>query len=160
MIKQDKLRFGTAGIPLSTPDRNIQNGVNHVRTLGLDCMELEFVRAVNVSKEKAPIINELAKKKDVMLTCHGQYFINLNSKEEEKVHASIHRIFEAAKIASMCGAYSMTFHAAFYQGASSERTTEIVAQNIKKIVHELKTKVLITYGFDRKQQGKERSGEH
>jgi len=138
MIKQDKLRFGTAGIPLSTPDRNIINGVSFVRKLGLECMELEFVRAVNVSQEKAPIIKDLAKKNDVMLTCHGQYFINLNSNEEEKVQASMHRIYQAAKIASMCGAYSLTFHAAFYQGVTREKVTENVAANIKKIVYELK----------------------
>ena len=51
-----KLLFGTAGIPISTPDRNTLNGVEHVRTLGLDCMELEFVHSVNISKEKAPLI--------------------------------------------------------------------------------------------------------
>lgn len=138
MITQSKLRFGTAGIPLSTPDRSIINGVPYVRTLGLECMELEFVRAVNVSEAKAPIIKELAKKNDVMLTCHGQYFINLNSKEDEKVQASMHRIYQAAKIASMCGAYSLTFHAGFYQGMDRQRVTEVISENLRKIIGQLK----------------------
>ena len=43
-MKISKLCFGTAGVPLSTPDRNIPNGVTHVRKLNLDAMELEFVR--------------------------------------------------------------------------------------------------------------------
>ena len=65
LIKPSKLLFGSAGIPLSTPDRNISNGVKHVRKLGLDAMELEFVRSVNVSEEKAPLIKEIAKKNKV-----------------------------------------------------------------------------------------------
>ena len=99
MIKQDKLRFGSAGIPLSTPNRTILTGIPYVRKLGLECMELEFVRSVNVSEKKAPEVKNLAHENNVMLTCHGQYFINLNSLEKEKIIASQKRIFNAARIA-------------------------------------------------------------
>ncbi len=44
----DKLRFGTAGIPLSTKPYNTLNGIARVKELGLDSMELEFVRSINV----------------------------------------------------------------------------------------------------------------
>ncbi|MFA6088242.1 MAG: TIM barrel protein [Candidatus Woesearchaeota archaeon] len=138
MIKQDKLRFGTAGIPISTQNRTTLNGIAEVRNLNLDNMELEFVQSVNISEAKAPDVKSASTKNDVMLTCHGQYFINLNSKEQEKMDASIQRIYKAAKIASLCGAYSLTFHAAFYQETNPLKVTENVITNFKKIILKLK----------------------
>jgi len=105
----DKLLFGTAGIPHSTPKRDILNGIAHLSTLGLDGMELEFVRSVNVGEPKAKLINEQAKKENKILTCHGQYYINLSSLENEKIEASKERILKAARIANLCGACSIAF---------------------------------------------------
>lgn len=133
----DKLRFGTAGIPLSTPESGTVNGIAQVRKLGLAAMELEFVRMVNISEEKAPEIKEAAQRNDIALTCHGSYFINLNSKEPEKIIASQQRIFNAAKIASMCGAESLTFHAAFYQEVNPEAVYQQVKQKLSEVMNKL-----------------------
>lgn len=133
-----KLLFGTAGIPLSTPGRNTLSGVAYVRALGLDCMELEFVRNINISREIAPRVKETSKKNDVVLTCHGQYFINLNSHDKKKKEASVQRILNAARRASECGAVSVTFHAAYYQGDSPEKTYGIVKGSLRRIVKILK----------------------
>ncbi|MFH1439230.1 MAG: TIM barrel protein [Candidatus Woesearchaeota archaeon] len=134
MYKPSKLNFGTAGVPLSTPDRNIINGIAHVRKLGLGAMELEFVRRVNISEEKAVKVKEVAKKNDVLLTCHGQYFINLNSLEKEKVTASVQRVLNAARIAWLCGGYSMTFHAAYYMDLPPVKVCEKVKKEMQGIV--------------------------
>jgi len=127
------LRFGTAGIPISTADRNTLNGIKRVNELGLGAMEMEFVHSVNISKESAPLVAEQSKKSDVTLTCHGQYYVNLNSKEPEKVEASKKRVLNAARIANLCGAYSLCFHAGFYQGMEKEKTYS----NIKKQMEEI-----------------------
>lgn len=134
----NKLLFGTAGIPLSTKDRNTENGIKRVRELGLDSMELEFVHSVNIKKDKAPGIKEIASKNQIVLTCHGQYYINLSSQEIAKQKASIQRIYNAASTASLCGAYSMTFHPAFYQGMEKEKVYEIVKKNLKEAVKKVK----------------------
>ncbi len=133
-----KLRFGTAGIPLSTPERNTLNGIAHVRALDLDAMELEFVRQVHITSAKAPAVREAAKRHNIRLTCHGQYYINLNSPEEEKITASKQRIFNAARIASLCGAKSMTFHAAYYMKCDPERVYEKVKEGVKEVINKLK----------------------
>ena len=73
-----RLRFGTAGIPISTLNRGTINGIKQVKKLGLEGMELEFVRRVNISEDKTAEIKKIAKSNDVILTCHGQYYINLN----------------------------------------------------------------------------------
>ncbi len=134
----NQLRFGTAGIPLSTPERNILNGLRYLPKLGLSAMEIEFVRQVNISEALAEQVREMAKKEDIGLTCHGQYYINLNSLEAEKVIASKERILKAARIASLCGARSMTFHAAFYQSQDPEKVYQNVKDSLKEVTKKLK----------------------
>jgi deoxyribonuclease IV len=139
VIKISKnLIFGTAGIPLSTTESGTLGGIKRVNELGLGAMELEFVRSVNIKEEKAAQVNELAKKENIELTCHGQYYINLNSLEIEKIKASVFRIMNAANIANLCGAKSLTFHAGFYQGMEKEKTYENIKKQIKTIVQQLK----------------------
>lgn len=138
MKKFDSLLFGTAGIPLSTPKRNTLNGITHLKMLGLSAMELEFVRNVNIGKDLAKEVKKTAEENDITLTCHGQYFINLNSLEKEKKEASEKRILNAARRAYECGAFSMTFHAAYYQGALPEKVYDTVKESLKNISKTLK----------------------
>lgn len=84
MFKIDRLRFGTAGIPISTPKPSTIAGIERVRELGLDAMELEFVRGINIKPELAKKIKYVAEKNDIVLTAHAPYYINLNAKEKEK----------------------------------------------------------------------------
>ncbi|MBT4651709.1 TIM barrel protein [Candidatus Woesearchaeota archaeon] len=138
MIKMDKLRFGTAGIPIYASKLGTVNGVKAVRELGLECMELEFVHSVNISKEKAPLVKEMAKKHDVEMTCHAPFYVNLSSLEKEKIGASRSRILKSAEIANMCGAKSVTFHAGFYMKQDPEKVYQMIKEQTKKIVAELK----------------------
>ena len=138
-MKFNKLLFGTAGIPISTPNRTTLNGIPHVKTLGLKAMELEFVRSINVSEDLAKKVKEVALKNDVVLTCHGQYFINLNSHDKEKKEASIQRVLNAARRAYECGAFSMTFHAGFYQGDTPELVFKNIKDSMKTITSTLKS---------------------
>ncbi|MFT4311494.1 MAG: TIM barrel protein [Candidatus Woesearchaeota archaeon] len=134
----NRLKFGTAGIPLSTPDRNTPNGVKYLKELGLSAMELEFVRSVNLNDDSAAVVNEAREKDDVTLTCHGSYFINLNAKEPKKIGASISRVLKACDIARKAGAWSMTFHAAYYLKMEKEVVYNQVKTQMKKIISELK----------------------
>jgi len=134
----NSLIFGTAGIPLSANPRTTLDGIKRVKNLGLGCMELEFVRSVNISKEKAPDVKMTAAGENVILTCHAPYFINLNSSEKEKVEASIGRILNSARILSLCGGYSVCFHAGFYMGQNPKKVYETIKSNIKEIVAALK----------------------
>jgi deoxyribonuclease-4 len=103
-------------------------------------MELEFVRSVNISEEKAPDVMEVAKENNVVLTCHAPYFINLNSNEDEKVKASQQRILNSAKVANLCGAWSVCFHPGFYMKEEPKKVYNTIKENLKYIVEELKEK--------------------
>ena len=48
-----ELLFGTGGVPHSAADRSVLAGVQRIRELELDCMEVEFVRGVKITKDIA-----------------------------------------------------------------------------------------------------------
>ena len=134
----DKLLFGTAGIPMSSKGSTTSEGVVSVKKLGLDAMELEFVRSINISKEKAPEIKKVAKENNIVLTCHAPYFINLNSLEKPKIKASIQRILGSARILNLCGGWSCCFHPGFYMKSTKEEAFERVRKSIKEMSEALK----------------------
>jgi deoxyribonuclease-4 len=142
----EKLYFGTGGIPLSTEPRNTENGILKIKELNLGSMELEFVRNITVSKEKAPEIKKIAEKENVKLTAHASYFINLNAQDLEKREASRARLVGAAQRLSECGGYSVCVHAAYRLDSSKEEVFQNVKEQFEKAVQECKdsnTKVWI-----------------
>ncbi len=132
------LLFGTAGTPISCKDRSSLSGVKKVAELGLSCMELEFVRGVRMTPELAEEVGKIAKEEQVVLTAHGPYYINLNSLEKEKEKASIKRILDTARIADKAGAYSITFHPAYYLKMDPEKVYQKVRKEMKSIIETLK----------------------
>ncbi|MFH0867905.1 MAG: TIM barrel protein [Candidatus Woesearchaeota archaeon] len=138
MCYMNKLLFGTAGIPISAKGSGTERGIEEVKNLGLGAMELEFVRNINITKQGAPNIKKAAEKNNIVLTCHAPYFINLNSMENAKLKASIQRILSSARIANLCGAWSVTFHAGFYQKSTKEETYKKIRESIKEISSTLK----------------------
>ena len=136
-LTMKELLFGSAGIPIATNPRETLNGINTVKKLGLNAMELEFVQSVNISKEKAPLVKEAAAKNDVVLTCHGQYCINLNSLEEAKIIASRKRILNNSRRAYESGAWSICFHMAFYLKQDPVKVYDKVKAELKLLSKQL-----------------------
>ncbi len=137
----EKLHFLTAGMPLSTPKNMGYNGAFEVlKELNLDGMEVEFVHGVRMSEETRQFLKQKSKEEGFLLTSHGPFYINLNSKEEEKVEASVQRIIETAQAAHDFGGYSITYHAAFYMGGDKETVYQQVKTQTQKIVEELEKK--------------------
>ena len=134
----DKLLFGTAGIPLASKGSTTAEGIAGVRKLNLDAMELEFVRSINISREKAPEVKNAKEQNNIVLTCHAPYFINLNSLEKPKLKASIDRILNSARILNLCGGWSVCFHPGFYQSSTKEQAFERVRKAIKEMSETMK----------------------
>jgi len=133
----DGLLFGTAGTPRSTRNQTTIDGIERIAELGLDCMELEFVRGVRMGEGSARLVAGVATREGVRLSAHAPYFINLNAHEPEKIRASQGRILQAARIAALCGAKSVTFHAAFYLGDPPEKTYKTVKKYLGEILNQL-----------------------
>jgi deoxyribonuclease-4 len=136
-MKPAKLVFGTAGTPIVSKDRGSLVGVEIVRKLGLDAMELEFVRGVRMKPELASKVKDAAEKNNIMLTAHGPYYINLNSLDAQKKKDSVKRVLDSARIAHIAGAYSVTFHAAYFMGQDPVKVYAKVRDEMKKIVAKL-----------------------
>ena len=137
MHKFKELLFGTAGIPISTNPRNTENGIQEVKKLGLGCMELEFVHSVNISKEKAPSVKKIAEDTGIVLSCHGQYYINLNAQDPKKYEASKQRMLNAARIVNLVGGFSVCFHPGIYMGVSKEEAYAKVKKGYEDVINVL-----------------------
>ncbi len=132
-MKTAKLLFGTAGTPRSSKKRNSISGIERVKELGLGCMELEFVRGVKMGEATADKVRKISEKKDIALSVHAPYYINLNSMEPEKIDASIERIYRSARIGHLCGARNIVFHPAYYHKDTPERIYEKVARLLEQL---------------------------
>lgn len=128
----NKLNFITAGMPLSTGKGSYPSAFGVLKNMELDGMELEFVHGVRMSDEHRNFVKEMSK--DFVITAHGPFYINLNSKEPDKIDASVQRIIDTASVASQAGGFSITYHAAFYMGADKETVYNQVKAQTKRIV--------------------------
>ena len=130
--KTDKLNFLTAGMPLASGKGSYPEAFSILDDLNLDGMEMEFVHGVRITDKSKDFIKNNSENK--VITAHGPFYINLNSKEEEKIDASVQRILDTAQVANDVGAYSITYHAAFYMGKDKETVYEQVKTQTKRIM--------------------------
>ena len=106
LFKFDKLNFITAGMPIRTGKGSYPQAFDVLKEMNLDGMELEFVHGVRMSGDNRIFVKEMAK--NFVITAHGPFYINLNSKEEEKIEASVQRIIDTAAVAAQAGAFSLS----------------------------------------------------
>lgn len=129
----NKLHFLTAGLPLAAENKGYKKGLNLIKEMNLDGLEVEFVHGVRMNEANQALVQEYSKENGNLVTCHGPYYINLNSQEEEKIEASIERILETARMGQKIGAYSITFHAAFYMKQQADEVYKTVYKSMEKI---------------------------
>jgi len=132
------LLFGTGGTPHSAKTLSTISGIERIAELGLGCMEIEFVQGVKMGEAGARLVAEIATKRGIKLSAHAPYFINFNAREPEKIRASQDRLLQTARIASICGAQSIVFHAAFYLGDPPEKAYDTVKKYLGEVMHQLK----------------------
>jgi deoxyribonuclease-4 len=128
-----KLNFLTAGIPHRAKGASVLEGLREVKRLGLDGMELEFVRGVYMREPLAREAARVAEGEGLALTVHAPYYINLHAKEPEKRRQSARRLYEAARVGRMAGAASVAFHAGFYLGDTAERTYASILEGTRAV---------------------------
>jgi deoxyribonuclease-4 len=137
-VPTENLLFGTAGVPSSSPKPDSRTGIGRIRELGLDCMELAWVRRVSMGEKTAAKVRQKAEECRVALSVHAPYYINLNSAEADKVEASRRRILKAARAGWLCGARNIVFHAAFYHDDPPEVVYERVKEHLVELSKELR----------------------
>ena len=129
-----KLLFGTAGIPHSSKSKSSAGGIERVKELGLDAMELEFVYGVKMAPESALLVKKAQEKTGVQLTVHAPFYVNLNSYDKQKLGNSKYHILQSCRIASLCNADSITFHPGFYQSSTPKETFNAVEKAVQEML--------------------------
>lgn len=126
------LRFGTSGIPRSTPRPGTVHGLRRARELGLDHLEMAWVNGVRMSDATARAIAAAARAHDVTLTAHAPYFVNLCG-ADEIVARSRARLEETARLGALCGAASFCFHAGFYGALDAAEAGRRIARELSRV---------------------------
>jgi len=106
------MRFGPAGYP--SAGKTPEGSLRYTKELGLDALEVEFVRGARISSERAKAVGEEAKKLDIRLSCHAPYFISFNSETQETREKSVQWVMDTVHAAHDLGAYIIVIHAASY----------------------------------------------
>ena len=119
-------------MPLRTGKGSYPQAFNVLKEMNLDGMELEFVHGVRMSDTNRDFVKNMSK--DFIITAHGPFYINLNSQEDEQIDASLQRIIDTASVASEAGAFSITYHAAFYMGKDKETVYNQVKTQTRRII--------------------------
>jgi deoxyribonuclease IV len=134
-----KLLFGTAGVPLSTPVSTTLAALDHVKKLGLDCLEVEFVKGVKMGNDTADQIGKKAAALGIRLSVHAPYYINLNSAEPGTRLASQEHLISSARLAKILGASSLVFHGGYYGHDSPEATYDKIRAALRNVVSILRS---------------------
>ncbi|MEM4461159.1 MAG: TIM barrel protein [Nanopusillaceae archaeon] len=139
MKKVSKLVFGPAGIPLSSTRKDTLGGIKFsYEILNLEGFEMEFVYGIKLKDDEAKKIKEYTKEKEIVLTAHAPYFINLNAIEKSKREKSVQMIVDTAKKTWLAGGYSIVFHPGWYMKSTKEEAYLRVKEGIEAVVKVLK----------------------
>ncbi len=132
-------RFGTVGSPLATPPRpgGTVGGVHYAASLGLDALELAWVQGVRVGEAACAAIRAAAEERNVALSVHAPYYINLNA-EDEKWPRLRRYLMDAAHYGHLAGATDIVFHPGTYFGRPAQQVLERVLPRLQACVDELR----------------------
>ncbi len=129
-----RLLFGTAGVPLSAPISTTLAAIEHVHKIGLDCLEVEFVKGIKMRSETAEEIRKKAEARGIRLSAHAPYYINFNSPEQGKRLASQERLTATCRMAEVCGARNVVFHGGYYGQSSFEDAYRTIKTGLREIL--------------------------
>lgn len=132
-------RFGTVGTPHNKPTSpgGSVGGIYYLDEIGLRAMELGWVRSVRVSEKSTRSIKEAASERDIALSVHAPYYINLNADDEEWPK-SRQRLMDAARAGNASGATDIVFHPGSYFGSPPEEVLKVVLPRLEECVKELR----------------------
>lgn len=132
------IRFGPAslgGVKDAIPN------LEKYAKLGLTACEIAFTYGAYIkNKEDAEKIGKKAKELGIKLSIHGQYWINLNSTEPEKIEKSKERILRCMEVGTWLEAYRVVFHPGYYGKMSKEETYENIKKQMLELMKEIKEK--------------------
>ncbi len=129
----DKARFGPAGTPINFKGPS-EEAPSFIGKLGLDLMEYQAVRNVNISDQKSIEIGVNAEESGVWMTLHAPYYINLTSRRQDVIRKSVYWLLKAAKVAQNMKATHVVFHPGYYSGRGKELDLKNLRKGLSKVI--------------------------
>ena len=138
-LSKSKFIFGTVGSPKSTPNKpgGSVGAINHLASLGLDSLELGWVRSVRVGETTCHNIKTTAVDCGISLSVHAPYFINLNANDDEWPK-SRKRLMDAAHYGYLAGVTDIIFHPGSYFGKPAGEVLPLAIDRLRGCVEELR----------------------
>ncbi len=133
----DRLLFGVSGVPVSSAKPSTEAGIVRCRELGLDALEMAMVQKVTMGAATAARVRATAEREDIVLSVHAPYYINLNSRDSQKLADSQRRILAAARVGDLCGARNIVLHLGFYHDNTPAETTAILERHLTPVMETL-----------------------
>ncbi len=131
------IKFGPAGLG---GIKEAEKVLEAYYKIGLKACEIAFTYGIYIkNKEDALRIGKKSKELDIALSIHAPYYVNLNSKERDKIEASKKRILDCCEIGEALGANTVVFHPGFY-GDDKEKCYEQIKKGIIELMEVLKKK--------------------
>lgn len=115
------IKIGPSGLG---PVKEAEEVLKEYSKKGFGTCEVLFVHSVYINKEQAEKIEKFAKENKVDLSIHASYYINLNSEEKQKVHASMQRILKCCEMGHVLGAKNIVFHSGYYGKSKDKEETD------------------------------------
>lgn len=122
--------IGTAGYPPGS--RGPSDALRRLSAASLDAMEVQFVRQVSMSLERAEALGNEAAAAGVRLSAHAPYYVNFNSANVETRDRSVMWVLESLRRAQAMGASVVVVHAASY-GKEQENATARVEEGLLRV---------------------------
>ena len=113
--------------------------LDHILGLGLDALEVEFVRGIKIQSETAHQIRDKAASLGLALSVHAPYYISFNSPETGTRLQSRDHLLRSARMAREMGARSVVFHAGYYGASTPEKTHDAVRRELGEVLSVLRS---------------------
>ena len=130
------IKFGPSGNSIAFSEAGFsktEQTPGYLENLGLDCFEYSFGRGVNISDEKAMELGALFREKNIEISVHAPYYINLANPDEEKAKNSFNYILDSAKKAKKFGGKRVVFHPASQGRMHREEAVELTIKRLKTL---------------------------
>ena len=145
--------FGPAGKPLKYKGEAYKSP-EFIHNEGLDSFEYQCSYGVRIKEKSASILKKEADKNNILISMHGPYYINLCSKDKEKIDKSIEHLIKSAKAGEWMGAYRIVFHPGFYTNRKPKKAMEISKNTINTLLERCEEECIENFIFSPETTGK------
>lgn len=137
-----EIKFGPGGNPKAFAEAGYKSSVDmpkYLESIGLNAYEYQCNKGVKISEKTALELCENAKKHNIFLSVHSQYYISLSSVEEEKRDKSISYIMDCMRISKVLDAKRIVVHSGSASKISREQALFLAKDTLKRTMDEVRS---------------------